>query len=226
LEGTGRGVVSQSEQNRAQTRPPECRRARNRAAWSGTVTLWIGCHRLPCEGLDLSETGVALTGNWGAYPGQRVTVELELFGHPVHVSGVVAWAKFGREPRWGVSFFAATTPNRQRLAAFVASRTQEPDQIRASEDPFAPGASTEVFADPGRPPLPPPPPFGWDAGSPDVEPRVRTGETVVVSSDTVFRPSPGTRSTGVPTGIPAIFPSPGHGCGVLLPRDVGGVISS
>lgn len=158
----------------------QCRRKRTRVHWEGEVTLWVGSHRLACQGVDLSETGIALHGEWGAYPGQFVTVEFELFGSIVHATGVVAWSRTGgARRRWGIAFRFMMPSHRERLGAYVSSR--HPDGF-IHEDSFEEETRTMVFDDPQSPPLPPPPDFaGWDASAPDSGPRVRTGETVVAS---------------------------------------------
>jgi hypothetical protein len=125
------------------------------------VVVWAESARLPCLGGDLSADGIALTGGWSVYAGREVELEFNLFGHTIYAVGIVAWCRHGPIARWGIRFRDIEAADRERVAAFVASRRH----ADAANLGSAVGGLHVA-------PIPPPPPF---AGSRElgVDPTIR-----------------------------------------------------
>jgi len=101
------------------------RRQHERVDWRGNATAETGGHRMLCEGIDLSRSGVALRSWWYAYPGKPITVSFELDGAPVTMHGVVVWSTAtGGHHTCGVRFTVAHPSHKRRIAAFVRERLE------------------------------------------------------------------------------------------------------
>lgn len=103
------------------------RRARPRVAWHGEVVVDVGAQRVVCTGYDISESGMQVTGDWGAYPGQSVAVKFLANGRTVHAFGVVQWSTAsGLNHAWGIRFTTLHARARKRIAKLVQQHRVEP----------------------------------------------------------------------------------------------------
>jgi hypothetical protein len=189
------------------------RRKQPRVPWNGDVAVQVGTQRVFCEGADISETGMQLLGDWGAYPGQSVTLKFEVGGHAVHAFGTVEWATINDVDHvWGIRFTALHPRVRARIAKLVERQrdtlaepiavvpgtpqpgwTQHPTPVGYDEVMFEPGGLDDLaqYADTNRM-YAEPASFSEDTpAQPEPVVPVRTGETVIASLDQIQgRPQP------------------------------------
>jgi hypothetical protein len=152
----------------------EERRNGTRVSWSGEVTAQVAMQRVTCHGIDLSESGMRVSGSWGAYPGQSCNLKFDLYGHTVHAFGVVVWAHHGDlGSTWGIRFSAVHRTSQEHIRDFVASVGITPsDPVHVGDEtPDPTGYHAQVS-------YPTPVETAW--GNAGVPTPVRTGNTVRV----------------------------------------------
>jgi hypothetical protein len=122
------------------------RRRRPRVDWDGEAVAQVGMHRIRCRGRDLSATGLALEGEWVAYPGQHVSVQLSVEGQRIDAYGEVAWAA-AAEGRyvWGIRFVALHERCRRSLEAYVERRIEEIES--RTPVPGVPQSASQIVTD-------------------------------------------------------------------------------